>query len=1198
VSELPDPSSGRDPSRWAPWQRAAFTLAIGLALAISWEMAGHTQIQVFYNQIFVARDAGNPDTCIPSNNDGNQGVVDNGGRSNKPADNTGPLIFKNFDAPGGHVSGDCLDLCVQLGYNNEVGSDVPIDSLTMEVFKFAPGSNPLDPSSTPPLRTFTFAAVGSMVGTNTTTNDVNNFPLGIMPLPTPGVLPGGANKSKGFCVGWDGAYNVEGEFGRTDGQFGFRVKAETHRQNPSQGNISIITDPPGIYPGIDTVPQGALQNPITIDVVDIHVVRSTPTVLGTRPAVAVSPYNIKYRISKDANVTMLVTCPTGGPSCGNITAGNPVRTVVGIDGSSVGLPRVGEGIPNGTLTNGDAWDGRDGNGNLMPAGNYTVTLDATATGAAGTDHAATVTRQLSMDPLQITDLTISPLLDPSTALAFLTYTLSEDATTYVDVYPPGTVFTCGLGNSFNSTPPDNTCPIFINGLTTVTPGVTDVLPSGCQRPRTVTSSAGCGGGTTDLVTPVRTIQTHQIARTPQLTIWDGRDNNGKYIEDGNYNFMLYAVAPSAAGKAITPGNGWSQPSVFTTRFLQGNWSINRGFVGVSQVTPRTSVMGSSPSVAGLDPFTFSYSITRDALVSVLVYHSTDTPSACPNNSPPGTPNCPVKTLVSQETRQPGFLNVERWIDSYSDQGKIVAPGDYLVQMTATDPVFQNKVSTVASTFPIDPLRLTDVLDTALLAGATDRVFLNYQLSRPMQITWTVYPPGSQVTWNPTDQFPPCEGLAPGTTIPPASCTHVTGQAGGNAVPVFQLTNFRPARPLKVTESWDGRDVNGVLLKDGLYPFTLVSVTTEPVEGSPFVTDRVVGFVTIARGPSTFQAFGVIPTIAPVVNSSEVVTVPPFEVDFSLTRTSSATVTVLDNNIPPRLVRTVQAGEVVFPNVLQKEFWDGRDDSGAFVPKGFYTIQVVGLDVQAQLLQPATFQQTVSVDPLQIYDVAVAPVTLDSPNAQIAYQVSEAMKVAIKIYKPGTSFDINGNAVPAETVSLVRALVGVKPARTAVKDLWDGKDFQLTYVTDGNYLFKIFGSTDITAIDSITGNVRPGTNLADGGQVSEIPVTRNGSKNPKNDFNNNTIIYPNPLPEGVPGNIKVRVPLAATVDVKIYTIAGDLVYDKFYTEQQPDSYVTFAWPRTNAAGRNVAPGVYLFVIREESTRGDKNVFQLVKKVMVQ
>jgi flagellar hook assembly protein FlgD len=599
-------------------------------------------------------------------------------------------------------------------------------------------------------------------------------------------------------------------------------------------------------------------------------------------------------------------------------------------------------------------------------------------------------------------------------------------------------------------------------------------------------------------------------------------------------------------------------------------------------------MGSSPAVAALDPFTFSYSISRDALVNVAVYHSTDVTGG-------SFPATPEKVLVNNETRQPGFLNVERWIDGYNDNGRIVAPGDYLVQLTATDPVFTNKVSTVAATFPIDELRMTDVLDTALLAGATDRVFLNYQISRPMNVTWSIYPPGSQVNWGPNDPVPPCQATQAPIT---PQCKPVVGPTGGSATPVFTQTFFRPGRPLKVTESWDGRDVNGILLKDGLYPFTLVAVTTEPVEGSAFVSDRIVGNVTIARGPSTFQAFGVIPTIAPVVNSSEVVTVPPFEIDFALTRTSSATVTVLDNNIPPRLVRTVQAGEVVFPGVLQKEFWDGRDDSGAFVPKGFYTIQTVGLDVQAQLIQPATFQQTVSVDPLQIYDVAVSPVTLDSPNAQIAYQVSEAMKVAIKIYKPGTSFDINGNAIPAETVSLVRALVGVKPSRTPVKDLWDGKDFQLTYVPDGNYLFKIFASTDINSINSITGNVAPGTNLADGGQVSEIPVTRNGSKNPQNDFNNNTIIYPNPMPEGVWGNVKIRVPVRATVDLKIYTIAGDLVYDKGWPEQQPDTYVTWTWQRNNAAGRNIAPGVYLFVIREVGTGGDRSVFQMVKKIMVQ
>ena len=49
---------------------------------------------------------------------------------------------------------------------------------------------------------------------------------------------------------------------------------------------------------------------------------------------------------------------------------------------------------------------------------------------------------------------------------------------------------------------------------------------------------------------------------------------------------------------------------------------------------------------------------------------------------------------------------------------------------------------------------------------------------------------------------------------------------------------------------------------------------------------------------------------------------------------------------------------------------------------------------------------------------------------IAYQVSETMKVSIKIFKPGTTFDRNGNPFPPERTSLVWRIVGVRPARNS------------------------------------------------------------------------------------------------------------------------------------------------------------------------
>ncbi|MBI4051580.1 MAG: hypothetical protein HY400_03650, partial [Elusimicrobia bacterium] len=315
--------------------------------------------------------------------------------------------------------------------------------------------------------------------------------------------------------------------------------------------------------------------------------------------------------------------------------------------------------------------------------------------------------------------------------------------------------------------------------------------------------------------------------------------------------------------------------------------------------------------------------------------------------------------------------------------------------------------------------------------------------------------------------------------------------------------------------------------------------------------------------------------------------------------------------PPQVVRTRFAGQIREANILNRDFWDGRDNRGGFVSSGFYTVRVVASDLGSQLSNGSTVQQTIAMEPLRIYDVAVAPLRLDQPNALISYQVSETMKVVIKIYKPGTSFDANGNPDPPESVSLIKRLVGVRPARTLINELWDGTDQKLALVPDAGYIFKIVASTDLAAIDSVTGNVVAGASLADDIIVAEVAVARSGSLDPKADFEANTFIYPNPIrgSRAVPGAtcppgtssgdsiFQIYVPVQADVTLKIYNLAGDLIRSEGFGIKAPNSYVCFPWNRDNASGKTVAQGVYFGVVRQEGAGGQKDIFQTVKKILV-
>lgn len=998
-------------------------------------------------------------------------------------------------------------LCTRVGYSNVATGATPfgLDFVNFEVFKFQQGSNGLDAQSTPPLRTFFIDNPGQIpVG------DSTNGPAFIEP----------------FCAMWDASINIQGEFGKSNGQFGFRATVATN-QTGASGNIN-ITQTRAFPGGFTRDSTGAIvdERPVTVDLTDVHVVRASPTVVGDITGVAAQPYNLTYRLAKDATMFLTIT---------DSASGQVIRQVV------PGQPRVGEGIPSGTLQNGDSWNGRHENGGLMPPGVYLATLQSFARDQYGNDLSAAVTRQIALDTLQITDIRVQPLTDLSTSLAVLSYVLTEPATVYIDIYPPGTSFTSL--NNLNS--------------------MNDVLPATAFGSRGVKKDFGASQ------LPVRHIEEQKDFRRSVINFWDGRDEAGNVLSDGDYVFVIYAALPSPNGFGF---NGVATDKrIWSSNARSGFLTVSRGFVTVSQIGPASTVIGSSPPVAGLDPFTFSYSLSREALVTVKIFSANG--------------NSLVKTLVNNEVRPGNFLNRERWILPTSDAGLWVGSGTYMVQLTAADSFFPVKVTTTSALFFVNPFRIADVVTTPLLTAATDVLTMSYQLSQPMQVAWNIYPAGTVVSGS-TATWPPCGSLEPG------SCSQVT-LAGQPTRPLITIKGMRPGR-LRVTEFWDGRDADGLFVPDGNYVFILAAQSTTTPRY--FATDQIVGNVTVARGSIVFPIFNITPTFPSLFNSSQTISLPPYEIDYSMTRQSSVTITVLKQSAVPTVVKTVVSGQVKDANILNKEFWDGRNDQGSFVDPGFYIVRAVAEDLASSLTSGSTAQMTVSVNPLRIYDVAISPLRPDFGSALIAYQVSETMKVAVKIYKPGTIFDTSGNPSPPESKSLVKRIVGVRPARAEVSESWDGTDEKLSLVPDGNYIFKIVASTSIDAIDTLSGNLAAGAPLAEDLIISEIPVVRGGSLDPVNDFYGNTFVYPNPLKDAV-ANFQIYVPLQGKVSLKLYNIAGEQVLDKDFGVQAADTYVNYAWPKTNQHGRPVSHGVYYALIREEGTRGEQSLLQTVKKLLI-
>jgi flagellar hook assembly protein FlgD len=271
-----------------------------------------------------------------------------------------------------------------------------------------------------------------------------------------------------------------------------------------------------------------------------------------------------------------------------------------------------------------------------------------------------------------------------------------------------------------------------------------------------------------------------------------------------------------------------------------------------------------------------------------------------------------------------------------------------------------------------------------------------------------------------------------------------------------------------------------------------------------------------------------------------------------------------------------------------------------------------------LLSLSTSAATISYFPIQIYDLAVSPVNLQNPTARIFYQVSEPMKVAVLVYRPNTQFpnsninqsycpQIGSPSPPAYTTtggigSLVKVLVSNQPPRQPVETDWDGTDLSFTKVPDGDYTFTIIGSTDNTAIDTITGQVTPGDlcELSIDQYIENLPVSRNGSLNPQGDFDQNTYAYPNPA-YGPTVTFSIWVPFQGDVFMRIYTMAGELVYQHDFGQVPPaydsPSPLTYVWNKDNEAGRPVAKGIYYVVFQAQETYGNKNFAQTVKKVLI-
>lgn len=555
-----------------------------------------------------------------------------------------------------------------------------------------------------------------------------------------------SNEDIPFCAAWDGSYEIAGEFGKSNGDFGFRATVATDFPGDNIITDKITFSSTIAYPGMN-------QIPIQVDVTNVHAVRSTPTVVGNITAVAAQPYTFAYRLSKDADVRVAIFDASSGDSIsyGDATSDTTstisgkeqiVRTLVDWQ------PRVGEGMKgvenDKQIVEFDSWDGRGDNGLLLPAGNYIAAIQAkTQDEWPGIDFSRAVTRQMSLDPLKLTDITVTGLTKKSTAYASINYVPTESAKVYWNIYTPGTTFQ-GTNSgtttiNTNSSQPTGTAPA-VTGGTLVYSSAEDRtgrmnfnsrwdglcgISDGCTR------TYANGEKKSDGTACTETTCTENFAY-------------GSPMPDGNYVYVLWAEIPyngcyynamggtdnkpefkaNEACTASANNNNKQFTGVKTLNYYTGQVAVERGLVDITIQPVSYSTVGSSPTAYGLDPFIFKYSLARDANAVAKVTNSA---------------GVDVKYLTPKDgvTQVAQQLNTLSW-DGRDDQGRMVTPGTYMFVVESKDAMFPAVTNRASAVFPVDMYRVVDVSTTDVYGDSNAKATISYSLSKAMNVQINIY----------------------------------------------------------------------------------------------------------------------------------------------------------------------------------------------------------------------------------------------------------------------------------------------------------------------------------------------------------------------------------------------------------------------------------------------------------------------------
>ncbi len=644
--------------------------------------------------------------------------------------------------------------------------------------------------------------------------------------------------------------------------------------------------------------------------------------------------------------------------------------------------------------------------------------------------------------------------------------------------------------------------------------------------------------------------------------WDGKDQNGAPVPDGNYRFT--AEARDATDAVI-------------------------GFMEFTALAARQPVISSVTDTP--DPFDpaagqqvdITYTISADARVTIKVLNG----------------YVPVKTLIDGETKTAGTYTIS-W-DGTNDAGQTWGDAVYTYQIDAVNPL----VSAFKSTFKgyttlegaVPGISDFSAYPNPLKIGTTSMT-IRYTLSEKAKVTLKIFDNNgtavrtllnntaknagyNTVVWDgktdtgsyvpegdysvvisavdnydkPSDvqTIPFTAGYQPvisGAAISPnpynpgdvenPEATISYNLSHDSMVNVKILNGYTVVRTVYGPElqpagtntvRWDGRDDAGNTVGDGSYSFQVTAV-------SPAVSTF----------SSTFKDSFAVEKGAPAVTDLTL-TPNPFKlgsgtlyIRYNLSEPAAVTINVMKDGEP---VRNLASG--VSKNAgYNTATWDGRDSDGNLVGEGVYSIKVMAEDSaqrSGEAVGDVTAGYLAAISNVSADPETFAPTPDGIAGTTIGFDLSAGANVKVII--------LNGS-VPVKTIAAGNLDAGSQSVT------WNGLSDSGNPVSDGTYTFTIEASSPTvpTFVSRSQGTVT----------VESGPPTLTG-----------LTVSPYVVRIGSPAYFRYTLSEPADVTAQILNKSGDVVRDFAAESKTAGGYYTINWDTGNNGDNPVPSGDYIFKI---------------------